>query len=107
LILHRVDLRVLEYNKRAIRCFEKCGFVIEGRIREDALIEDKWETDIMMSILDYEYEKLKKQEQNQLFVDWSGGRVKLSWHESQQLPERNLITSVHGFCFHDKKVMRL
>lgn len=28
--LHRVDLRVLEYNRRAIRCYEKCGFVKEG-----------------------------------------------------------------------------
>lgn len=25
--LHRVDLRVLEYNKRAIACYQKCGFV--------------------------------------------------------------------------------
>src|SRR5437667_957189 len=25
--LHRVDLRVLTFNRRAIRCYEKCGFV--------------------------------------------------------------------------------
>ncbi|MCD1260238.1 GNAT family N-acetyltransferase [Paenibacillus athensensis] len=53
--LHRVDLRVLEYNTRAIRCYEKCGFVIEGREREGALIEGRFETDVIMSILEQEY----------------------------------------------------
>jgi RimJ/RimL family protein N-acetyltransferase len=56
--LHRVDLRVLEYNKRAIRCYEKCGFLKEGVEREGALIEGKWENDWMMSILEYEYDAL-------------------------------------------------
>jgi [ribosomal protein S5]-alanine N-acetyltransferase len=28
--LHRVELRVLEFNTRAIRAYEKCGFVREG-----------------------------------------------------------------------------
>jgi RimJ/RimL family protein N-acetyltransferase len=31
--LHRVSLEVFEYNPRAIRAYEKCGFVIEGRAR--------------------------------------------------------------------------
>ncbi len=53
--LHRVDLRVLEYNQRAIRCFEKGGFVREGMEREGALVEGRWETDVMMSILEKEY----------------------------------------------------
>jgi len=56
--LHRVDLRVLEYNKRAIRCYEKCGFVREGTEREGALIEGRWESDVMMSILEQEYRAL-------------------------------------------------
>lgn len=56
--LHRVDLRVLSYNKRAIRCYEKCGFVVEGYEREGAYIEDKFETDAMMSILEHEYRML-------------------------------------------------
>ncbi|OZM57574.1 GNAT family N-acetyltransferase [Lottiidibacillus patelloidae] len=61
--LHRVDLRVLEYNKRAIRCYEKCGFIQEGIEREGALIEGKYETDVFMSILDREYfeKKVKKE----------------------------------------------
>lgn len=59
LCLHRVDLRVLDYNKRAIACYEKCGFVREGIEREGALIEGKYETDVFMSILDREYDVVK------------------------------------------------
>lgn len=56
--LHRLDLRVLEYNHRAIKCYEKCGFVTEGAEREGALIEGKYETDLIMSILDREYNEI-------------------------------------------------
>ncbi|MGG3889972.1 GNAT family N-acetyltransferase [Metabacillus fastidiosus] len=59
--LHRVDLRVLEYNKRAIKCYEKCGFIKEGVEREGTLIEGKYETDVFMSILDREYYEIKDQ----------------------------------------------
>jgi len=55
---HKVYLRVLEYNKRAIRCYEKCGFVREGIDREGAFIEGKYETDINMGILADEYHRL-------------------------------------------------
>ncbi|WP_078595789.1 GNAT family N-acetyltransferase [Evansella clarkii] len=57
--LHRVDLRVLEYNKRAIACYKKCGFIEEGKEREGALINGNYESDVMMSILDREYEAPK------------------------------------------------
>ncbi|TFB22124.1 N-acetyltransferase [Filobacillus milosensis] len=57
--LHRVDLRVLQYNERAIKCYEKCGFIQEGLEREGALIEGKYETDVMMSILEREYQEVK------------------------------------------------
>jgi [ribosomal protein S5]-alanine N-acetyltransferase len=53
--LHRVDLRVLEENGRAIRCYEKCGFVIEGREREGARIAGEWKTDVLMSVLEQEW----------------------------------------------------
>ena len=32
--LHRLSLSVFEYNSRAIRSYEKAGFVIEGRVRQ-------------------------------------------------------------------------
>lgn len=48
---------MLEYNKRAIRCYEKCGFVIEGIDGEGAVVEGKYETDIYMGILEDDYRK--------------------------------------------------
>lgn len=53
--LHRVDLRVLAYNTRAIRAYEKAGFVREGIEREGAWINGRWESDVWMSILEQEY----------------------------------------------------
>jgi len=53
---HRIDLRVLDYNLRGIRCYEKCGFRKDGLLRENAFIEGKYYSDIVMSILDYEYQ---------------------------------------------------
>lgn len=53
--LHRVDLRVLEFNERAIACYEQCGFVREGIEREGAFIAEEWHSDVLMSILEQEY----------------------------------------------------
>ena len=53
--LHRIDLRVLAYNRRAIRCYEKCGFIREGVERESAFVDGAWHDDVMMSILEQEY----------------------------------------------------
>ena len=55
--LHRVDLKVLSFNERAIRCDEKCGFVKEGIEREGALISGQWQSDIFMSIFEHEYRR--------------------------------------------------
>jgi RimJ/RimL family protein N-acetyltransferase len=46
---------VLAYNKRAIRAYEKCGFVIEGREREAAFVDGAWHDDVMMGLLDHEF----------------------------------------------------
>ncbi|AKI96661.1 GNAT family N-acetyltransferase [Kosmotoga pacifica] len=55
--LNRVYLRVLEYNERAIRVYEKCGFVLEGRQRQAAFWDGKYHDILMMSILAEEYFK--------------------------------------------------
>ncbi|NLS20475.1 GNAT family N-acetyltransferase [Rhizobium sp. P40RR-XXII] len=43
--LHRIGIRVLSHNKRAIRAHEKCGFVVEGRECETAFVNDMWHDD--------------------------------------------------------------
>jgi RimJ/RimL family protein N-acetyltransferase len=53
--LHRVGVRVLAYNARAIRAYEKCGFIREGVEREAALVDGERHDDVMMGILAQEY----------------------------------------------------
>jgi RimJ/RimL family protein N-acetyltransferase len=52
---HRVELRVFAHNARAIRCYEKCGFVLEGRERERHVEDGRWWDDLVMGVLDREY----------------------------------------------------
>lgn len=52
---HKVFLRVLDYNTRAIRCYEKCGFIREGTDREGALINGVYCSDIYMGIIKSDY----------------------------------------------------
>jgi RimJ/RimL family protein N-acetyltransferase len=56
--LHRVSVRVVAYNLRAIRAYQKCGFVVEGREREAAFVDGIWHDDVMMAILDLEYAEI-------------------------------------------------
>lgn len=53
--LHRIGVRVLACNQRAIRAYEKCGFVIEGREREAAFVNGAWQDDVMMGLLEHEF----------------------------------------------------
>ena len=52
---HGIGIRVLAYNQLAIRAYEKCGFVIEGRQREAAFVNDAWHDDVMMGLLEHEF----------------------------------------------------
>ncbi len=53
--LHRVSLRVYEYNQRAIRCYEKCGFVLEGRLRGARFHSGNYHDELIMGILQDEF----------------------------------------------------
>lgn len=57
--LHRVDLRVLETNIRAIRCYERCGFTREGIELETALVDGRWVSDVRMRVLEEEYRRFR------------------------------------------------
>lgn len=52
--LHRIDLRVLAYNARAIGCYLRCGFVEEGREREAVNVGGQWHDDVIMGILEHD-----------------------------------------------------
>jgi len=53
--LHRVYLSVYAYNKRAIRCYEKCGFRHEGIMREARYSAGQYHDEWLMGILRREF----------------------------------------------------
>ncbi len=55
--LHRVFLRVLADNAQAIRSYEKAGFVREAFLRESVYLEGTYNDVILMSVLDWEWQK--------------------------------------------------
>jgi len=56
--LHRVYLSVYDYNERAIRCYEKCGFRHEGRLRKAHFSDGRYHDELMVGILREEFEEL-------------------------------------------------
>jgi len=55
--LHRIELDVHEFNKRAIRSYEKVGFTKIGQKRESNWIDGKYVDSIIMDILAREFEE--------------------------------------------------
>lgn len=52
--LHRISLSVWDYNSRAMRCYEKCGFQVEGRLRQAHFHDGQYHDEIIMAILENE-----------------------------------------------------
>lgn len=53
--LHRIYLRVWDFNLRAIKSYEKCGFKKEGILREGHFDNGKYHDVVMMGILKEEF----------------------------------------------------
>ena len=53
--LHKIYLRVLEYNTRAIRTYEKCGFRVEGVLRDEMKVNGQWHALVYMGLLASEF----------------------------------------------------
>ena len=53
--LHRIALYVFEFNVRAIRAYQRCGFVIEGRSRESIWRDGRWWDELAMSVLESDW----------------------------------------------------
>ncbi|MGQ0716691.1 MAG: GNAT family N-acetyltransferase [Pseudonocardiales bacterium] len=49
--LHRVSLDVFDFNLRAQRVYEKCGFRHEGRLREALHWDGQWHDELLMAVL--------------------------------------------------------
>jgi RimJ/RimL family protein N-acetyltransferase len=58
--LHRICLRVYEDNLRAVRCYEKVGFVHEGRQRQAEFREGRYKDLLLMSVLRTEWNEAEE-----------------------------------------------
>ncbi len=56
--VHRIQLDVVDGNRRAIDCYLACGFRREGVRREAQLYPDGWRDFIVMGLLQSEYSSL-------------------------------------------------
>jgi RimJ/RimL family protein N-acetyltransferase len=56
--LNRVELTTDEDNARGIRCYEKCGFIREGLLRQHRIVNRKYGNTIMMSVLRKEWRRV-------------------------------------------------
>jgi|GEM_PF-1564371 len=53
--LKSLELMVLKFNKRAIRCYEKCGFVITKVLKDNLEVDSIKYDDVIMEIKNMEY----------------------------------------------------
>jgi RimJ/RimL family protein N-acetyltransferase len=58
--LHRIALYVFEFNERAIRAYQRCGFVVEGRSRESIWRDGRWWDEMAMSVLESDWRKRRE-----------------------------------------------
>jgi len=54
--LNRLWLTTLVNNSRAVRCYEKCGFVREGLLRQESFVDGKYRDVLMMALLREDYQ---------------------------------------------------
>ncbi|MCJ7622204.1 MAG: GNAT family N-acetyltransferase, partial [Anaerolineaceae bacterium] len=59
-----IYLHVYETNSRAVRSYEKAGFSVDGRLRQDRFLEGRYVDVLLMSILKDEWKKNYKNEGN-------------------------------------------
>ncbi|WHE08261.1 GNAT family protein [Thermoanaerobacterium thermosaccharolyticum] len=62
--LYRVELKVYDFNERAIRCYEKCGFKKEGLLREVVYKHGRYINEWVMSIVKDEFSRHNYQGNN-------------------------------------------
>ena len=52
-------LSVLVDNPRAVRCYEKCGFVREGLLRQESYVDGKYRDVLLMALLREDYDRTR------------------------------------------------
>ncbi len=62
--LNRVELHVFDENERAIACYRKCGFIEEGRLRQDVYYDGAYHDVVVMSVLREEFDAARTAERD-------------------------------------------
>ncbi len=57
--LHRIELGVTADNHSAIKCYERVGFVLEGRLRDATLRDNHYVDNLHYAILNEDFTRLK------------------------------------------------
>lgn len=52
---HRIEALVLEDNIASLKMHQKCGYKIEGTLRESVFKNGRWQNQVVLSILENEY----------------------------------------------------
>ena len=65
--LNKLELSVHDFNERAIKCYKKCGFAQEGRLRKKFYFDGKYSDSILMGILKDEYEARESKTRDFIF----------------------------------------
>lgn len=58
--LNKVELKLNIENKRALACYENCGFKLEGRKRKQIFYRGRYCDELIMGILKVDWEKAEK-----------------------------------------------
>lgn len=53
--INKIKLNVFSFNERAVKSYEKCGFKVEGVLRQEIFRKGKYYDDIVMGLLREEY----------------------------------------------------
>lgn len=61
--LNKIELAVDVLNERAISCYKKCGFVVEGRLRKNRFYKGKYCDEFCMGLLRDEWETIYRKEE--------------------------------------------
>lgn len=55
--INKVKLKVFSFNERAIKSYKKCGFKVEGTLKDEIFKEGKYYDEILMAVFKDEFEK--------------------------------------------------
>lgn len=58
--IHRIQAKVLESNEQSLKMHKKCGYKVDGLLRDAVFKSGKYQNQVILSILQYEYKTNKK-----------------------------------------------